>query len=120
MPPSVGLEGHGSSGATWRDKSCLIGEDDGLGSVAQGATVELADGVDAEAYAKAARASDPGLYLLPGASTNTVTSLAGLGAVGGPLGIPLGIAVHRLLIDHVGQVAFPESMKDVRPARRRG
>ncbi|MET8184063.1 ABC transporter permease [Streptomyces sp. NPDC005336] len=134
-------------------------------------TVELADGAgtDAEAYAKAVRASDPGLYLLPGGSTNTttatvvsfsavftvlltivaalgvfntvllntrerrrdlgmlksigmtprqvtvmtVTSVAGLGAVGGLLGIPLGIAAHRLLVDHVGVVAFPESMKDV-------
>ncbi|AYG82751.1 hypothetical protein DWB77_04938 [Streptomyces hundungensis] len=43
----------------------------------------------------------------------TVTSVAGLGAVGGLLGIPLGIAAHRLVVDHVGVVAFPESMKDV-------
>ncbi|MEV4443182.1 FtsX-like permease family protein [Streptomyces sp. NPDC049577] len=132
-------------------------------------TVELADGADAEAYAEAAKALDPGLYVLPGASANTttttvvgvsvvftvlltvvaalgvfntvllntrerrrdlgmlksvgmtprqvtmmtVTSVAGLGAVGGLLGIPLGIAVHRLLVDHVGVAAFPESMKDV-------
>ncbi|MBC2874221.1 MULTISPECIES: ABC transporter permease family protein [Streptomyces] len=27
--------------------------------------------------------------------------------------MPLGIVAHRLLVDHVGQVAFPESMKDV-------
>ncbi|RNG38843.1 FtsX-like permease family protein [Streptomyces botrytidirepellens] len=132
-------------------------------------TVALAEGADAEAYAKAVKASGPGLYLLPGGSTNTttatvvsfsavftvlltivaalgvfntvllntrerrrdlgmlksigmtprqvtvmtVTSVAGLGAVGGLLGIPLGIAAHRLLVDHVGVVAFPESMKDV-------
>ncbi|MGI5336579.1 ABC transporter permease [Streptomyces sp. CA-181903] len=132
-------------------------------------TVELADGADAEAYARAVKASDPGLYLMPGASPNTttttvigvaaaftvlltvvaalgvfntvllntrerrrdlgtlksigmtprqvtvmtVTSVAGPGAVGGLLGVPLGIAAHRLLVDHVGQVAFPESMKNV-------
>ncbi|MFE0178697.1 ABC transporter permease [Streptomyces sp. NPDC059002] len=132
-------------------------------------TAELADGADAEEYATAVKASDPGLYLMPGASANTtaatvisvsaaftvlltivaalgvfntvllntrerrrdlgmlksigmtprqvtvmtVTSVAGLGAVGGLLGIPLGIAAHRLLVDHVGQVAFPESMKAV-------
>ncbi|GAA2722034.1 MULTISPECIES: FtsX-like permease family protein [Streptomyces] len=43
----------------------------------------------------------------------TVTSVAVPGAVGGLLGIPLGIAVHRMLVDHVGVAAFPESMKDV-------
>ncbi|MFG2621777.1 FtsX-like permease family protein [Streptomyces sp. NPDC048507] len=43
----------------------------------------------------------------------TVTSVAGLGAVGGLLGIPLGIAAHRLVVDHVGVVDFPEYMKDV-------
>ncbi|MER5784105.1 ABC transporter permease [Streptomyces mobaraensis] len=132
-------------------------------------TVELSDGADAEAYARAVTASDPGLYLEPGATPNTtattvigvsaaftvlltvvaalgvfntvllntrerrrdlgmlksigmtprqvvvmtVTSVAGPGAVGGLLGVPLGIVAHRLLVDHVGQVAFPESMKDV-------
>ncbi|MFI1104513.1 FtsX-like permease family protein [Streptomyces melanogenes] len=43
----------------------------------------------------------------------TVTSVAGLGAVGGLLGIPLGIVAHRLVVDHVGVVAFPSYMKDV-------
>ncbi|MGW6691960.1 ABC transporter permease [Streptomyces sp. NPDC054961] len=43
----------------------------------------------------------------------TVTSVAGLGAAGGLLGIPLGIAAHRLVVDHVGVVAFPPYMKDV-------
>ncbi|MEU9300930.1 ABC transporter permease [Streptomyces sp. NPDC048269] len=43
----------------------------------------------------------------------TVTSVAGLGLAGGLLGIPLGIVAHRLVVDHVGVVAFPESMKDV-------
>ncbi|MFB8398891.1 ABC transporter permease [Streptomyces yangpuensis] len=43
----------------------------------------------------------------------TVTSVAGVGAVGGLLGIPLGILAHRLVVDNVGVVAFPESMKDV-------
>ncbi|WP_030721802.1 FtsX-like permease family protein [Streptomyces sp. NRRL F-2580] len=43
----------------------------------------------------------------------TVTSVAGLGAMGALLGIPLGIAAHRLVVDHVGVVDFPEYMKDV-------
>ncbi|MEW2587900.1 FtsX-like permease family protein [Streptomyces virginiae] len=43
----------------------------------------------------------------------TVTSVAGLGALGGLLGIPLGIVAHRLVVDHVGVVDFPEYMKDV-------
>ncbi|MFG3055494.1 FtsX-like permease family protein [Kitasatospora sp. NPDC048239] len=43
----------------------------------------------------------------------TVTSVTGLGAVGGLLGIPLGIVAHRLVVDHVGVVDFPEYMKDV-------
>ncbi|MGY3676728.1 FtsX-like permease family protein [Streptomyces sp. TE33382] len=34
----------------------------------------------------------------------TVTSVAGLGAVGGLLGIPLGIGAHRLVVDHVGVI----------------
>ncbi|MGW1773432.1 ABC transporter permease [Streptomyces sp. NPDC002104] len=43
----------------------------------------------------------------------TVTSVTGLGLAGGLLGIPFGIAAHRLVVDNVGIVAFPESMKDV-------
>ncbi|GAA3368805.1 hypothetical protein GCM10020367_08640 [Streptomyces sannanensis] len=43
----------------------------------------------------------------------TVTSVAGLGAVGGLFGIPIGIAAHRLIVDHAAVVVFPESMKDV-------
>ncbi|MEU0387313.1 ABC transporter permease [Streptomyces chartreusis] len=43
----------------------------------------------------------------------TVTSVAGLGLVAGVVGIPLGMVGHRLIVDHVGIVAFPESMKDV-------
>ncbi|MEV4231582.1 FtsX-like permease family protein [Streptomyces bobili] len=43
----------------------------------------------------------------------TVTSVAALGAVGGLLGIPLGIVAHRLVVDHVGVISFPESMKQV-------
>ncbi|MEV8530731.1 ABC transporter permease [Streptomyces sp. NPDC051211] len=43
----------------------------------------------------------------------TVASVAAVGAVGGLLGIPIGMAAHRLLVDHVGVVRFPESMKDV-------
>ncbi|MFI6853236.1 ABC transporter permease [Streptomyces sp. NPDC050416] len=43
----------------------------------------------------------------------TVSSVAALGAVGGLLGIPLGIVAHRLVVDHVGVVSFPESMKQV-------
>ncbi|MEG3626481.1 FtsX-like permease family protein [Streptomyces poriticola] len=43
----------------------------------------------------------------------TVTSVAGLGVVGGLLGIPLGITAHRLIVDNVGVVDFPAYMKDV-------
>lgn len=43
----------------------------------------------------------------------TVTSVTGIGLVGGLLGIPLGMLAHRLVVDNVGIVAFPESMKDV-------
>ncbi|MBT2449589.1 ABC transporter permease [Streptomyces sp. ISL-43] len=43
----------------------------------------------------------------------TVTSVTGLGLVGGLLGIPVGMLAHRLVVDNVGIVAFPESMKDV-------
>ncbi len=43
----------------------------------------------------------------------TVTSAAGVGAVGGLLGVPLGALAHRLVVDNVGVVNFPESMKNV-------
>ncbi|MER5493820.1 ABC transporter permease [Streptomyces sp. NPDC002490] len=43
----------------------------------------------------------------------TVSSAAVPGAVGGLLGIPLGIVAHRLVVDHVGVISFPESMKQV-------
>ncbi|MFM9593403.1 ABC transporter permease [Streptomyces scabiei] len=43
----------------------------------------------------------------------TVSSVAALGVVGGLLGIPLGIIAHRLVVDHVGVISFPESMKQV-------
>ncbi|WP_330299760.1 FtsX-like permease family protein [Streptomyces sp. NBC_00503] len=43
----------------------------------------------------------------------TVTSVAALGAVGGLIGIPIGIAAHRFVVDNVGVVDFPEYMKDV-------
>jgi putative ABC transport system permease protein len=43
----------------------------------------------------------------------TVTSVSGLGLLSGLLGIPLGMVAHRLIVDHVGAVAFTESMKDV-------
>ncbi|MFD8748974.1 ABC transporter permease [Streptomyces sp. NPDC059616] len=43
----------------------------------------------------------------------TVTSVTGLGAVGGLIGIPLGTVAHRLLVDHAGVLTFPESMKNV-------
>ncbi|MFF2026779.1 FtsX-like permease family protein [Streptomyces sp. NPDC058171] len=45
--------------------------------------------------------------------TMTVTSMAGLGAVAAVIGIPLGMIGHRLVVDNVGVIAFPESMKDV-------
>lgn len=42
----------------------------------------------------------------------TVTSVAGLGAVGALLGIPLGTAAHRLVVDHVEVIDFPAHTKD--------
>ncbi|MGA5166621.1 MULTISPECIES: ABC transporter permease [Streptomyces] len=43
----------------------------------------------------------------------TVSSVMVPGVIGGLLGIPPGIVAHRLVVDHVGVVAFPESMKQV-------
>ncbi|CAM5494950.1 hypothetical protein GCM10010329_73790 [Streptomyces spiroverticillatus] len=43
----------------------------------------------------------------------TVTSAALLGAVGGMIGVPLGMGAHRWVVEHVGIIVFPESMKDV-------
>jgi putative ABC transport system permease protein len=48
-----------------------------------------------------------------------VTSMAALGALGGLVGIPLGIGAHRLVIPamaRAAQVAFPDFMLDVFPA----
>ncbi|MFD9303525.1 ABC transporter permease [Streptomyces sp. NPDC060048] len=132
-------------------------------------SVRLAPGTDADAYADAVNAADPGLRAEVADSVNaatttvvgfssvftvlltlvaslgvfntvllntrerrrdlgmlksigmtprqvvamTVTSVTGLGLVGGVLGIPFGMLAHRLVVDNVGIVAFPESMKDV-------
>ena len=49
-----------------------------------------------------------------------VTSMAALGALGGLLGIPLGIVAHRLVMPAMAdaaQVAFPDFMLDVFPAQ---
>lgn len=48
-----------------------------------------------------------------------VTSMAALGAIGGLLGIPLGIVAHRLVVPAMAngaQVALPDFMLDVYPA----
>jgi putative ABC transport system permease protein len=42
-----------------------------------------------------------------------MASMALLGTAAGVLGIPLGIAGHRLLVDDVASVAFPESAKEI-------
>ncbi|MFI5530308.1 FtsX-like permease family protein [Kitasatospora sp. NPDC051853] len=42
-----------------------------------------------------------------------VTSMTAVGVVGGALGIPLGMVAHRLLVDHIGVVVFPDSLKEV-------
>ncbi|MGW4652458.1 FtsX-like permease family protein [Kitasatospora sp. NPDC004289] len=42
-----------------------------------------------------------------------VTSMTVVGVVGGALGIPLGMVAHRVLVDHIGVVVFPESLKAV-------
>ena len=45
-----------------------------------------------------------------------VTSMAALGALGGLLGIPIGVVAHRLVLPamaHAAQVAFPDFMLDV-------
>ncbi|MFF3014330.1 FtsX-like permease family protein [Streptomyces sp. NPDC057939] len=43
----------------------------------------------------------------------TVTSVTGVGAVAGLIGIPLGMVAHRLVVDNVGIVSFTAAMKDV-------
>jgi putative ABC transport system permease protein len=43
----------------------------------------------------------------------SATSVMALGLLSGLLGIPLGVLAHRLIVDHVGVVRFPEYMKDV-------
>jgi putative ABC transport system permease protein len=40
-------------------------------------------------------------------------SVAALGAVGGLLGIPVGVAAHRLILDHLGTMALPPAWKNV-------
>jgi putative ABC transport system permease protein len=54
-----------------------------------------------------------------GATVMVVTSMAALGALGGLLGVPLGILAHRLVIPamaNAAQVAFPSLMMHVFPA----
>ncbi|MFJ9909377.1 FtsX-like permease family protein [Streptomyces sp. NPDC101152] len=43
----------------------------------------------------------------------TLTSVAGLGVVSALIGVPFGIAAHRLIVDNVVAVVFNKSMKDV-------
>ncbi len=43
----------------------------------------------------------------------TVTSVAWQGAASGIIGIPIGIAAHRLIVEHVPIMDFPEAMIDV-------
>ncbi|MFI9324015.1 FtsX-like permease family protein [Kitasatospora aureofaciens] len=43
----------------------------------------------------------------------TITSVAWQGVVSGIVGIPLGILVHRLIVEHVRIIAFTDSMIDV-------
>ncbi|MGX6607591.1 FtsX-like permease family protein [Micromonosporaceae bacterium Da 78-11] len=64
------------------------------------------------------RRRDLGMLKAIGMTPRQVTVLAAasvtaIGAAGGLLGIPVGVVAHRLIVDHVGVVAFPESMKDV-------
>ncbi|MQS11636.1 ABC transporter permease [Streptomyces kaniharaensis] len=43
----------------------------------------------------------------------TVVSVAWQGVVSGAVGIPVGIVAHRLIVENVGIIAFPEEMIDV-------
>ncbi|MFG2843616.1 ABC transporter permease [Kitasatospora sp. NPDC048296] len=43
----------------------------------------------------------------------TITSVAWQGVASGIIGIPLGILVHRLIVEHVRIIAFTDSMIDV-------
>jgi len=43
----------------------------------------------------------------------TLASVAVLGAAGGLLGVPIGIIAHRLIVDNLGTLVLPESMKDI-------
>ncbi|MCC9310855.1 ABC transporter permease [Kitasatospora sp. RB6PN24] len=43
----------------------------------------------------------------------TVTSVAGLGLASAVIGVPFGILVHRVIVEHIPIMVFSESMKDV-------
>jgi putative ABC transport system permease protein len=43
----------------------------------------------------------------------TLASVAVLGVAGGLLGVPIGITAHRLIVDNLGTLVLPESMKDI-------
>ncbi|MFD8755511.1 FtsX-like permease family protein [Kitasatospora sp. NPDC059577] len=45
--------------------------------------------------------------------TMTITSVAWQGAVSAVIGVPAGILAHRLLVENVGSIVFPESVIDI-------
>ena len=64
------------------------------------------------------RRRDLGMLKSIGMTPRQVTGLAvasvlGPGLIGGILGIPLGMIAHRLIVDHVGLIAFPDAAKDI-------
>ncbi|MFB4262784.1 hypothetical protein [Nonomuraea sp. GTA35] len=93
--------------------------------------VRLAPGTDVESYNAAVRAADSGLHPVAKSTSDPTTvavigfaslltvllgTVSALGAAGGLLGIPIGVAAHRLVVPAMAEaagLALPAFMVDV-------